>query len=157
MVKAQTNSTIQLIALFKLIKATALIGVAAMALIWSPERLADGAERILGGFQPGRHLIDGWLADLWNLERSKEKALAIGSVLYAAIFATEGLGLWLGKRWAEWLTVVVTASFIPLEIYELVARFGPGKVAALALNIAILGYLVARRILERRRPALGTA
>ena len=40
------------------------------------------------------------------------------------------------------MTVGVTASFIPFEVYEIVEHFGPGKVVALVLNVAIAGYLV---------------
>jgi uncharacterized membrane protein (DUF2068 family) len=55
----------------------------------------------------------------------------------------------LRRRWAEWLTVFVTASFIPLELYELSRRFGPGKLVALVLNVAIALYLVWRRLEDR--------
>ncbi len=44
------------------------------------------------------------------------------------------------------LTVVVTASFIPLEVYELLRRPGPGKAFAVALNVAIVAYLARRRM-----------
>ena len=52
------------------------------------------------------------------------------------------MGLWNEKRWAEYLTVVVTASLIPFEIYEMVHHLTPIKIGALALNAAILVYLV---------------
>jgi uncharacterized membrane protein (DUF2068 family) len=54
------------------------------------------------------------------------------------------------RRWAEWLTVIVTGSFVPLEVYELAHRAGWGKVVALALNLAIVGYLGVQ--LSRRPP-----
>jgi uncharacterized membrane protein (DUF2068 family) len=49
------------------------------------------------------------------------------------------------------LTVGVTGSFIPFEVYELVRHPGAGKVAAVVVNTAILAYLVWRRLSERRR------
>jgi uncharacterized membrane protein (DUF2068 family) len=58
----------------------------------------------------------------------------------------EGVGLLKKRRWAEWLTVGVTASFIPLEIYEIVRRLSPGKIAALVLNLGILIYLLWVRV-----------
>ena len=70
------------------------------------------------------------------------------------------MGLVCKKHWAAWLTVVVTGSFIPLEIYEMVAHFGAGKVVALAINVAIVIYLVWVRLSERtseqaaRQPAV---
>ena len=60
---------------------------------------------------------------------------------YAALFSVEGVGLLLRKRWAEWMTVIVTGSFIPFELIGIVRRPGPGKIVALALNIAIVVYI----------------
>lgn len=70
--------------------------------------------------------------------------------VYAGVFLTEGIGLLLGRRWAEWLTVLVTASFLPLELYELVERLRWSRVLLLAVNLAILLYLVARLRADRR-------
>ena len=61
---------------------------------------------------------------------------------YAALYATEGVGLWLQKRWAEYLTTIATASLIPFEIWELTRGASATKVAALAINIAIVIYLI---------------
>jgi uncharacterized membrane protein (DUF2068 family) len=70
-------------------------------------------------------------------------------IAYAAVFVVEGVGLLRRRRWAEWLTVIVTASFIPFEIYELARRPGVAKVIALALNVAIAAYLAWRRMRDR--------
>jgi uncharacterized membrane protein (DUF2068 family) len=64
------------------------------------------------------------------------------TLAYAAVFATEGIGLWMQKRWAEWLTVIITASLIPLEVWELLDRPNFGKAAVLVANTAIVAYLV---------------
>ena len=61
---------------------------------------------------------------------------------YAAVFFTEGLGLYFYKRWAEWLTVVVTGSFVPLEIYELLRHPSVVKLVLLLGNVAIVGLLI---------------
>jgi uncharacterized membrane protein (DUF2068 family) len=58
------------------------------------------------------------------------------------VFAVEGVGLWLQRRWAEWLTVVVTASLIPLELWELVHKPSVGASLVLLANCLIVGYLV---------------
>ena len=65
---------------------------------------------------------------------------------------TEGVGLILAKPWAEWLTVIVTGSFIPIEIYELGKHFTVTKIIVLVLNIAIFIYLIMRLRRERRAP-----
>jgi len=73
---------------------------------------------------------------------SKFVAIGLVALAYAAVFATEGIGLWLQKYWAEWFTVVATGSLVPLEIYEAVHRFSGFKLFALIANIAIVAYLV---------------
>ncbi|HEY8682494.1 MAG TPA: DUF2127 domain-containing protein [Rhodanobacter sp.] len=79
---------------------------------------------------------------LENMGPSKFVAIGIVALAYAAIFATEGTGLWMRKYWAEWFTVIATGSLVPLEFYEVIHRFGWLKLGALLANIAILAYLV---------------
>jgi uncharacterized membrane protein (DUF2068 family) len=81
--------------------------------------------------------------------RKMEIAAAVG-LAYALLFAVEGVGLWLRKTWAEYLTIVATTSFVPFEIYELARRFTPLRVGALVVNVAIVAYLVVRRVRARR-------
>ena len=54
---------------------------------------------------------------------------------YAVLFATEGTGLMLRKRWAEWFTAILTSTGVPIEIYEMLHRPNALKFAALVLNI----------------------
>ena len=77
-----------------------------------------------------------------GLSASRVHALRMVTLAYAAVFATEGVGLWMQKRWAEWLTVIITASLIPLEIWELLDRPNFGKAGVLVANVAIVAYLV---------------
>ena len=69
-------------------------------------------------------------------------AVGIAALAYAALFAVEGVGLWLGKYWAEWFTVIATGSLIPLELYETLHRFGWLKLVTLIGNAAIVLYLL---------------
>jgi len=62
--------------------------------------------------------------------------------LFAAVFITEGIGLFLRQRWAEYLTVVFTASFIPVEVYECLRHFGPAKFLLLVVNTVIVCSLL---------------
>jgi uncharacterized membrane protein (DUF2068 family) len=78
-------------------------------------------------------------------------AIAIGAFAYTTLFVTEGIGLWRGKRWAEYLTVVATLSFVPLEVFEIIRRASATRVLALLLNLAVSGYLIWRL----RRPRAG--
>ncbi len=67
--------------------------------------------------------------------------LAIGLVGYALLEGTEGVGLAMRRRWAEYLTVVATGLLIPYEVYELVHRPTLFKFGALLLNVAVVAYL----------------
>ena len=72
-------------------------------------------------------------------------ALAIGAIAYALLEGTEGVGLAMRRRWAEYLTVFATGFLIPYEAYEVVHRITLFKVGALLLNIAVVGYLAWRK------------
>ncbi len=77
-----------------------------------------------------------------GLSESRVHALRFVTLSYAALFAVEGVGLWLQKRWAEWLTTIITASLIPLEVWEIFHHPNLGKAAVLIGNTLIVVYLV---------------
>ena len=71
-------------------------------------------------------------------------AATLVTFAYVALVLVEGTGLWLRKRWAEWLTVVATSLLIPFEVWKLVFHpNGRGLIvlAVLAVNLAIVVYL----------------
>jgi uncharacterized membrane protein (DUF2068 family) len=70
--------------------------------------------------------------------------LSPGTFLYAGLFATEGSGLLLRKRWAEYFTIVTTSGLIPLEVFELVRHFTVTKLVVLIVNVLIVCYFAAR-------------
>jgi len=71
--------------------------------------------------------------------------LAVGAIAYAILEGTEGVGLAMQRRWAEYLTVIATGILIPYEAYEVIHRVTMFKVGALLLNIAVVGYLTYRK------------
>jgi uncharacterized membrane protein (DUF2068 family) len=71
--------------------------------------------------------------------------LAISGLGYAALEATEGVGLAMRRRWAEYLTVIATGILIPYEAYEVVLHVTFFKVGALLLNVAVVSYLAYRK------------
>lgn len=62
--------------------------------------------------------------------------------LFAAVEAAEMVGLWRGRRWAEYLTFIATIAFIPYEIFELAHGLNVIKLAAFLINVAIAVYLL---------------
>src|SRR5262249_46382701 len=101
---------------------------------------------LASGWHPMLRLID-WIA---GLSRHNLELIAAVACAYAALYVTEGIGLWLGERWAEYLTLVATASLIPFELWELSRGPGAAKFAALAINVAIVAYLW--RLVRAERP-----
>src|SRR5438128_88813 len=69
----------------------------------------------------------------------------VRAIAYAALEGTEGVGLAMRRRWAEYLTVIATGILIPYEAYEVVHRVTLFKVGALLLNLAVVGYLAYRK------------
>jgi uncharacterized membrane protein (DUF2068 family) len=141
------STFLRLIAVFKLFKALTLIvvGIAAVRLFHTPDAadsLTHLAARI--GFSPGARFLDQAIGKVANLPPRDFRDLGVGSFVYAALFLTEGLGLWLRKTWAEWFTAIITASLVPLEIFELYRHPSAGKGVVLLINLAVVVYLVVR-------------
>jgi uncharacterized membrane protein (DUF2068 family) len=77
--------------------------------------------------------------------------VAVLLLVYALIELVEAVGLWYARRWAEYLTVVATAAFLPLEIYELTEHISGLKIGTLLLNIlAVVYILLAKRLFGLR-------
>ena len=131
------------IALYKLLKVMLLVMIA-----WGEIRLHDAtlSAKLLSWAanrpQGLEHdLVTRALAWFSGLSESRVHALRFVTLTYAAVFAVEGIGLWMQRRWAEWLTTFITASLIPLELWELIHRPSIGAVLVLVANILIAGYL----------------
>jgi uncharacterized membrane protein (DUF2068 family) len=100
-----------------------------------------------------RYLI--WLVQkLSNVDEHRLRQLSLGTFFYSALFLCEGTGLALAKRWAEYLTIVTTASLMPLEIYEIYVRTTWPRLVVLVVNIVVVVYLV-RELRRTKRGAEG--
>jgi uncharacterized membrane protein (DUF2068 family) len=135
-----------LIVIFKYVKGVLLILVALGAHHLLNRDLSELAERLVDSFRvdPHNRYIHLLLEKMELLTAKQLKELSIGSFIYAAIVFTEGTGLALKKRWAEYFTIIITASFLPLEVVELIHRVTPIKVSVMAINLAILAFLIVR-------------
>jgi uncharacterized membrane protein (DUF2068 family) len=137
---------VRLIAAFKLLEAILLIAVGVGALKLLHQDAASALDRwaAMLGFDPGNQYVDRALQKLANLPPNKIKGLGVGSFVYAGLFLIEGIGLWMVRRWAEWFTVIVTSSLVPVEIYEIHRHPSPVKILVLIINLAVVGYLAYR-------------
>jgi len=83
-----------------------------------------------------------WLLQkLSNVDEHRLRQLSVGTFFYSALFLLEGTGLAMAKRWAEYLTIVTTASLMPLEMYEIYVRTTVPRVVVLVVNIVVVWYL----------------
>jgi len=121
------------------------------------EHLQDWLSTLTDTFE--RRLLQRALDWLSSLGNARIGGILVVTGLYTAVLLTEGIGLWLRKRWAEWLTVTATASLIPFELWQLAFGHRHNPLAVLGatlLNIAIVWYLVWRlRQAHRQRRAPG--
>ncbi|HEY2157553.1 MAG TPA: DUF2127 domain-containing protein, partial [Isosphaeraceae bacterium] len=106
---------------------------------------------------PHSHFLHAAISWVSGIDRAKLRAIGVGTFLYAAIYAAEGIGLVLEKPWGPYLTAVVTGALIPLEIWEVVHKPEPKRITVLVVNVAILVYVVWKLIQERRAAKANSA
>jgi uncharacterized membrane protein (DUF2068 family) len=94
------------------------------------------------GGDPSSHGLLHELDRAFSLRSDELRLVGIVFVVYAAVEGVEAFGLWYQRRWAEYLTFVVTASLLPLEAYELAHRLSALKVVTIAINLAVVAYLL---------------
>jgi len=108
----------------------------------------------LNGGSPGESQVRGVLGYLRKaFTYSPRRLIQLGLVVtaYAALEATEMVGLWFAKRWAEYLTLLATTLLVPFEVYEIILKVSIFKVITLVINVAIVIYLLlAKRLFGLR-------
>jgi uncharacterized membrane protein (DUF2068 family) len=153
--KSSGDRVLRLIAVFKFFKAGLLIAVGVGAFRLVHKDVAQVVEHWSEalGLDPGNRFLYAVLGRVSMVSPEQIKRLGLGSFVYAGLFLTEGVGLWLLKRWAEWLTVIITSSLVPVEIYAIWRHPSAVKWVALAVNVAIVAYLVCHMRGELRTKA----
>ncbi len=108
----------------------------------------------LAGGAPGASQargVLGYLGRAFKYSPSHLRILAVVLLAFAALEAAEMVGLWLNKRWAEYLTFIATTALVPFEVYELTHSVSAFKLVALAINLAVVLYLLlAKRLFGLR-------
>jgi uncharacterized membrane protein (DUF2068 family) len=135
---------LRLIAAFKLFKGLVLFAVGNGAVKLLHKDMAFEVERWADIFRvdPNNHYFHRLVERFSILDARKLRELSVGTFFYSALLLTEGTGLLLRKRWAEYFTIIATSSFIPLEVYELTKRISSPRLIVLLLNVVVVVYLV---------------
>lgn len=106
------------------------------------------------GGGPVHNAQTGFLHELdkvFSLQGGQLHVLGAAVGAYAILELVEAVGLWMAKRWAEYLTFIATAVFLPLEVYELTKSISVLKILAFVINVAIVIYLLyAKRLFGLR-------
>lgn len=145
--RPQSSSwVLALIGSFKLLKALLLIAVGIGAIKFLHKDIVTTVTHWTEVLRvdPENRFVHGLLVRIFRMTPKQLKELSVGTFFYAGLFATEGFGLLLRKRWAEYFTIITTGGLIPLEIFELSRHFTLAKLVVAFLNVLIVWYLVTR-------------
>lgn len=141
---------LRLVITYKFVKAPVVLGIAA-ALTFAPASafaLLRHATAELSEWGALAFRLAVWLR-LHATPDIESKAAAL-AWLDGVSTAIEGLLLWSGKAWGEWLVVAGLGVLIPFEIAAIVRHPSLGRLAVLGTNAVIVAYLAWRRVQAQR-------
>jgi len=149
---------LRVIAIFKFLKAAALTALSVGVFRTLHQDLGMRLEHWVRAMRldPGNRYIEHALLRVSDLSPAQIKRIGLVGLLYAGLFLVEGTGLWLQRRWGEWVTVVLTGMLVPVEVYEIYRHPSVVKIALLVVNVAVVGYLIDRIRHEDGAEASGT-
>ena len=150
------DGALRVIAVYKFCKTVLMIAIGLGTLRLLNPDVAAWADRWADALalRHDRRLLGQLFALVSGLSPRRLREVAIGAFLIALLFLTEGVGLWMGKRWAEYLTVIATTLFVPFEVVQLARLVTVARLAALLINLAVVAFLIYRlRRSESVRPA----
>ncbi len=142
---------LRLIAIDRALHFLVLGAIAVLIFTFASHRddLRHRAFRVLADLQtgassgaPSRHGLAHEVERAFSLQSNTLKLVGLVFVVYALVEGLEAFGLWYQRRWAEYLTFLVTASLLPLEVYELANTLSPVKLLTFVINVAVVAYLL---------------
>jgi uncharacterized membrane protein (DUF2068 family) len=149
------NRWLVLIGFFKIVKGLffVLIGVGVLRLVHRD--LADILFRMALALRidPENHLVALVLERTQSLTPHRLRWIGVAVFGDAGLDFIEGTGLILRKTWAEYFTLILTASFLPWELFEILRHVTPVKVGLSILNLLVVIYLA--YVLRQRRVPRG--
>jgi uncharacterized membrane protein (DUF2068 family) len=140
-----------LIGLFKLGKAVFFFGMGLGVVHLLHKDIGDEVLRVATAlrFDPENRLVSLVMEKVDLIDAHRLKEIGFATFAYSGLALTEGVGLLLEKVWAEYLTLILTISFLPWELYELARRPDWFRLGLLLINLMVLAYLV--WLLQRKK------
>jgi uncharacterized membrane protein (DUF2068 family) len=119
-----------------------LLGIGAIKLLHKD--LVDEVTRIITGLRldPEGRFVNLILDKVALIDPHRLKQISVGIFFYAGLHTLEGTGLVLRKVWAEYVTLILTASFLPWEIFEIIRHVTWMKIVLMLINVVVVLYLV---------------
>jgi len=146
-------SSVRAVALFEAAKGTLVLltGFGALSLVHhDAQRFAEQLVAHLH-LNAAKHFPRIFIDAAANFAETHLLVLALLAATYALVRFVEAYGLWMGRRWAEWLAAVSGAIYIPFEFYELFHGINWLSIVALAVNVLVVGLML--KALHRAQPA----
>jgi uncharacterized membrane protein (DUF2068 family) len=147
---------LRVIAAVKLFKGVMLLGIGLGLFGLVNQDLAEMAQKLTDrlNIDPENHYARLFLENVANIQPHTLWHFGLWSLVYSVVLLTEGTGLWLNLHWAKYMVIISTGAFVPEEIYLCVHKFNWFKLGVLALNIAILAYII-QLVLRREKTEEG--
>jgi uncharacterized membrane protein (DUF2068 family) len=137
-------NVLKLIAAVKIVKGVALAGVA-LGLFSIVHRDLDTLANDFIEFMrisPENHYAKLLLEKAGVVEPHSIVRAGIATAFYAAILLSEGIGLWFGAPWAEYVVIISTGAFVPEEILTMIRKPDLAKGIVILVNAVILFYVI---------------
>ncbi|MGA3344901.1 MAG: DUF2127 domain-containing protein [Terracidiphilus sp.] len=150
--RQRRNTWLILIAAFKLAQAVLFVAIGVGAFRLLHKDIGDTLEKLVNHlrFNPESRFVNFVLERASLLNDRLLRRIGWVVFIYAGLDLIEGTGLYLEKTWAEYLTLFITASFLPWEIFEVFRRFTPIRVGLLIANALVFIYLL-KLVASRQR------
>ena len=153
---SRTRLVLRLIAIERSARGVLLLAAGVYLLFHLSTDFGQLAERVIRSIDidPRQHFLHRIVARLHRLRAHQLRILGLLALGYGGLELVEGVGLWLDQLWAEYLTVIATSLFIPLELYELTVHPTVWKAGGILINLLIVIYLawtLRRRVAAGRR------
>lgn len=146
------NKWLVLIAVYKSLQALLFIAIGFGALRLLHKDIEDVLTQVATAlrFNPESRFVNFLLDKAAILDDPMLRKIGVLAFAYGSVSLVEGIGLYLEKAWAELLTLGITASFLPWEVFEIFRRLTWIRISLLGVNILVFLYLL-KLLTERRR------